>query len=744
MRTETAVFTLTTLLILSGCGETADKICDPGATRSCDCPAAQKGIQTCNTEGTSWGTCGSCATAVDAAAVDLGPGGDGPRGDLGQQPDASPCGKGNTLCGSQCVNLDKDSSHCGKCDTACAAGQVCSAGACALSCPPGQDKCGGGDAGALSCANLKIDPNNCGACGTACGAGQVCNAGKCALSCPPGQSKCGGGDAGAAYCANLQVHPKDCGACGLACKAGEVCSSGACVLSCPSSLTNCGGACVDLKLHPGNCGACANACKAGEVCAAGACTFTCPGSLSDCSGACVNLQSDNANCGACATACKAGHICSSGTCALSCQAGLTDCSGTCVNLQTDNFHCGSCGTTCKGGQICTKGSCALSCRGGLTDCYGACVNLDTDGKNCGNCGNTCKAGDVCSGGKCSASCGNGTIEPGEQCDGSNLGGHSCSTLGYTAGTLTCSKCAYVLTGCHSCGDGKVNTGEECDGTNLDSKTCKTLGYDGGALTCDKGCKLVKGACHKCTDTLKNGDETDVDCGGKVCSPCALGKKCTASTDCKDGLCVSGACAHARTCKEILTAQPASKDGVYTIDPTGGATTDAAKVYCDMTGGGWTLVASWDRTLLAGVWGKYTTKPTAPGPKVQHALPFITLMPKATEYRLVYVTNSQAISGKISGAWQSSGNSSRAPVGGGDYLILSDYCTSNGICVLKPTYHTLYNCDGNAGQLAAGRGLFNTCAQDEISNCSTGGWKYATGGSTVTVCGGSGLVAVYLR
>src|SRR4051812_26555745 len=30
------------------------------------------------------------------------------------------------------------------------------------------------------------------------------------------------------------------------------------------------------------------------------------------------------------------------------------------------------------------------------------------------------------------------------------------------------------------------------------------------------------AAPTCSDSIKNGDETDVDCGGKSCSPCAEG------------------------------------------------------------------------------------------------------------------------------------------------------------------------------------------------------------------------------
>jgi hypothetical protein len=44
----------------------------------------------------------------------------------------------------------------------------------------------------------------------------------------------------------------------------------------------------------------------------------------------------------------------------------------------------------------------------------------------------------------------------------------------------------------------------------------------------------------CTNGQKDGDETDVDCGGS-CPACALASHCHVDTDCQTGACLSGAC-----------------------------------------------------------------------------------------------------------------------------------------------------------------------------------------------------------
>jgi hypothetical protein len=42
--------------------------------------------------------------------------------------------------------------------------------------------------------------------------------------------------------------------------------------------------------------------------------------------------------------------------------------------------------------------------------------------------------------------------------------------------------------------------------------------------------------QRCIDGKKDGDETDVDCGGPTCAPCATGGACGGSADCASGVC----------------------------------------------------------------------------------------------------------------------------------------------------------------------------------------------------------------
>ncbi|XP_065174683.1 collagen alpha-1(XI) chain-like [Sycon ciliatum] len=46
---------------------------------------------------------------------------------------------------------------------------------------------------------------------------------------------------------------------------------------------------------------------------------------------------------------------------------------------------------------------------------------------------------------------------------------------------------------------------------------------------------------------------------------------------------------ARTCRDLMIAHPGFLDGFYYVDPNGGSTADKIQVYCNFTGGGWTVL-----------------------------------------------------------------------------------------------------------------------------------------------------------
>src|SRR5258708_5751809 len=68
----------------------------------------------------------------------------------------------------------------------------------------------------------------------------------------------------------------------------------------------------------------------------------------------------------------------------------------------------------------------------------------------------------------------------------------------------------------------------------------------------------------CTDGIKDGNETDVDCGGPSCPPCAVGKMCTRGMDCVSGSCVALVCA-GPTCSDGI------QNGLETDVDCGGGT-----------------------------------------------------------------------------------------------------------------------------------------------------------------------------
>lgn len=112
----------------------------------------------------------------------------------------------------------------------------------------------------------------------------------------------------------------------------------------------------------------------------------------------------------------------------------------------------------------------------------------------------------------------------------------------------------------------------------------------------------------CFNGIKDGDETDVDCGGSFCAArCNEAKACTKNSDCiGNRFCVTNKCwpgdgvsssTYAETCKSILKYYPNSASGIYWIRGINFVLPSAIRVQCHMDknreGGGWTMVLkSW--------------------------------------------------------------------------------------------------------------------------------------------------------
>ncbi|HEY3234586.1 MAG TPA: hypothetical protein VGJ84_07705, partial [Polyangiaceae bacterium] len=228
----------------------------------------------------------------------------------------------------------------------------------------------------------------------------------------------------------------------------------------------------------------------------------------DCGGSCPTPCANGKKCNAPSDCVSA--VCSGGWCAsASCTDGVKN--GTETDQDCGGDDCAKCtvGSGCKQGTDCESLSCsegsvclAATCSDGIqnqgerfVDCAGPCA-LCADGSLCVDAGD-CQSG-VCNGACQGASCTDGVkngMETGTDCGGG-----------------TCPKCAV--------GGGCADGARDCVNGVCSNSICQ--------------------AAH-CTDRLKNGSETDQDCGGPECAGCAAGLMCTVSTDCASLVCIGSLC-----------------------------------------------------------------------------------------------------------------------------------------------------------------------------------------------------------
>jgi hypothetical protein len=201
----------------------------------------------------------------------------------------------------------------------------------------------------------------------------------------------------------------------------------------------------------------------------------------------------------------------------------------------------------------TKGSSCGSGREGVCDGEGSCVECtsnatcaadhpdkpicDTKTQKCVSCFDGVKNGseeDVDCGGPDCGACVGDPCDPVRGC-GQGVGGQLryCVTpeniCCETACDQKCEACVNSLTG-------------QPDGTCAPIPDGKDTAQHGTCSVPADKCSATPNKC-RCEDSQKDYDETDVDCGGSVCTGCTGGKACNTASDCAVTYpaCVNGAC-----------------------------------------------------------------------------------------------------------------------------------------------------------------------------------------------------------
>jgi hypothetical protein len=86
---------------------------------------------------------------------------------------------------------------------------------------------------------------------------------------------------------------------------------------------------------------------------------------------------------------------------------------------------------------------------------------------------------------------------------------------------------------------------KCKGKKPDGTGC------GNGRICQRGSCVAVGP--TCFDTIRNGDETDIDCGGGSCPRCVNGQSCLTRNDCASAYCKD------TVCQECLTSDQCPND-----------------------------------------------------------------------------------------------------------------------------------------------------------------------------------------
>jgi hypothetical protein len=282
--------------------------------------------------------------------------------------------------------------------------------------------------------------------------------------------------------------------------------------------------------------------------------------------------------------------------------------GTETDIDCGGIDCAPCGTgkSCMTAtdcinQICTNNKCqpVPTCMDGIknqdetdVDCGGmTCLAKCADGKMCMM--NSDCTSDMCINNACEPVCTDPAKDcppPASECVMAVCENMACTTMNVAANMETATQTAGDCK--HDICDGNGNVTTEDDDSDLPDdmngcttdtclngglvftpKPAQTACTDNGGKKCNAtgqcveclaGADCVMGMeiCQQsqcvpstCGNIMKDGTETDVDCGGMDCAPCGNGKSCLVAADCQSPLlCTNNKCQAMPTCMDGIKNQ----------------------------------------------------------------------------------------------------------------------------------------------------------------------------------------------
>ena len=111
--------------------------------------------------------------------------------------------------------------------------------------------------------------------------------------------------------------------------------------------------------------------------------------------------------------------------------------------------------------------------------------------------------------------------------------------------------------------GEAETDTDCGGSLC--PPCALNKVCGKTGDCETGLTCTKGLCASCDDGMKDGTESAVDCGGSSCVTCGIGKTCNVAADCASLKCGTD---HTCACPDSMTnVSLGLGKGAFCIDAT---------------------------------------------------------------------------------------------------------------------------------------------------------------------------------